>query len=332
MPSLAISPAWFSDVARRLKFQIIVEGDAFHFQEAGTDGLSGAEAGCKRVIERLDFAATNHPLQLRHTETADVVVHVVEPLTAYALQDEVAVQPHFLTKTVATEGAVLPLLFVVLHPEVDALEAMQIRLVEVLLLMLLASCPLLLAHLLDDGMRQLQCQRLQRAEHEIEVQHCEEHNINGEQGQVVEDGDVRVEDHRQTHCDAVANQVARHICMLCHAVRKAEDVHNIVDAQHKSTQPHQDVTAQDVFHQLLCRVDINNPTAQKNCSDVDGKQHQDRSGIKPHTLPLQEAGHGNVQRIDALQVACTQQRHKHSRMQDARLTLCNGMAEKRRHK
>ena len=100
-------------------------------------------------------------------------------------------------------------------------------------------------------------------------------------------------------------------------MRKQENVHDVVDAQPQSAKAHQDVTAQYVSGQILCRIDIDNPTAHQSRTDVDGKQNEDGAGIAPHTLPLQEAGHGYVQRIDALQVAGAKQGQKHAGMQNA---------------
>lgn len=168
-------------------------------------------------------------------------MHIVEALTTHALQDKMAVQAHFLAEAVASERAVFPLFLVVLHPEVNALEAVQVRLVEVLLLLVLFGR--LFAHFADDRPGQLQGECLQRAEHEIEVQDGEEHDINGEQRQVKKDGDVGVEDNRQTHRDAVAQQVSRHVGVTSHASGQQEDVHNVVDAQPEGTKSHQDVAA-----------------------------------------------------------------------------------------
>ena len=101
-------------------------------------------------------------------------MNIVEALAAYTLQDEMTVQADFLAEAVAAEGAVLPLLFMVLHPEVNALEAMEVCFVEVLFVVFLSPFSLLFAHFADDRSRQLQGQRFQRAEHEIEIQYGEE--------------------------------------------------------------------------------------------------------------------------------------------------------------
>ena len=332
VPSWRTSCRLFLRTRLEARFQILVECDSLHFEEAGTNGLYGAETCRKCVAQRVDFATTDHPFQFRNTETADVVVHIVEALTAYTLKDKMPIVAHFLAKTVSAESAFFPLVLVILHPEVDALEAMEVRLVEVILFCILILLGRNLRHLADDGSWQLQSQRLERSEHEVEVQYGEENNVDGQQSQVVEDGDVGVEDHRKSHCNAVSQQVARHVCMPCHTTRKQEDVHDIVDAQTQGTQSQQDVAAQNVSDQVFCRVDVDNPTAHQSCSDVDGKQHQDRSCITPHSFPLQETGHGNIQRIDALKVACTEQRQQHCRVQDARLAFCNVLTEERRHK
>ena len=188
-------------------------------------------------------------------------MHIVEALAAYTLKDKVPIVAHFLAKTVPAESAFLPLVLVILHPEVDALETMEIGFVKVILFCILTLFCGNLRHLADDGSRQLQSQRLERSEHEVEVQNGEENDVDGQQSQVVEDGDVGVEDHRKSHCNAVSQQVARHVCMPCHTTRKQEDVHDIVDAQTQGTKPQQDVAAQNVSNQVFCRVDVDNPTA-----------------------------------------------------------------------
>ena len=137
-------------------------------------GLCRSKACSQSVVQGLHFASGYHAFQLCHTETADVVMNIVEALAAYTLQDEMTVQAYFLTEAVAAEGAVLPLLFMVLHPEVNALEAMEVCFVEVLFVVFLSSFSLLFAHFADDRSRQLQGQRFQRTECEIEVQYGEE--------------------------------------------------------------------------------------------------------------------------------------------------------------
>ena len=159
---------------------ILVQCDSLYLQEAGADGLDGAEPGAKGVVERIHLASCYHPLQLCHTERADLVVHIVEALAPDALQDKMAVQAHLLTEAVASERAVLPFLAMFLHPVVDALEAVQVGLVEVILLFLLAFLDWNFGYLADEGAWQLERYRLQRAEHEIEVQYGEENNIDGE--------------------------------------------------------------------------------------------------------------------------------------------------------
>ena len=84
----------------------------------------------------------------------------------------------------------------ILHPEVDALEAVQVCFVEVFLVRLLVVLGRCFGHFADNGAGQLQRQRLQRTEHEVEVQHGEEHNIERKQSLVVEDGNEGVEDDR----------------------------------------------------------------------------------------------------------------------------------------
>ena len=312
--------------------QILVQGDALHLQEAGADGLCRSETCSQGVVQGLYFASAYHALQLCHTETGDVFMHIVEALAAHALQYEVAVQANFLTEAVAAEGAVLPLFPVVLHPEIDALEAMEVCFVEVLLVVFHLPLPLFLAHLADDGARQLQGQRLQRAEHEVEIQYREEQDIDGQQPQVIEDGDIGIEDYRQAHRYAVANQIARHIGMAGDAMGKAEDVHDVVDAKPQRAQAHQDVAAQNVGGKLLRRIDIHNAAAHQGGTCINGKHNQDGTRIMPHTLPLQKARHRDVQRVDALQIACTHQCQQHAGMQDAGLSRGNRMAEEGSHK
>ena len=75
---------------------VCVQGNAFCLEEARTDGLGGTETGGKSVVKRLYIAMGYHSFQLGHTETVDVVVHIVEALTAYALQDKVPIVAGFL--------------------------------------------------------------------------------------------------------------------------------------------------------------------------------------------------------------------------------------------
>ena len=155
--------------------------------------MCGAKTCCKRIIQRVDFASTYHPFQFCNTETADVVVHIVEALTAYTLQDKMSIVAYFLTKSVTTKSAVFPLITMILHPEIDALETMKVGFVEVLLIFLFVLLDRSLRNLADDGPWQLQSQRFQCAEHEIEVQYGEENNIDGEQSEVVENSHISVE-------------------------------------------------------------------------------------------------------------------------------------------
>ena len=246
-------------------------------------------------------------------------MYVVEALAAHALEDEVTVVAHLEAETVASEGAVLPYLSVVLHPEVDALEPMEVSLVEVLLLLLLGFFVRFFLDLFDDGAWQLQRQRLQRTEHEVKIQAGEEDDVDGNQSQVVEDGNVGVEDYGESHGDAVAQEVAWHVGVACYAPGQEEDVDDVVDAQSERAEAEQDVAAQDVFYQVLACVDIDDAAAHQTCNEVYGEQYEDGSGIAHHTLPLQESRHGNVQGVDALQVAGAEQGQKHARMEDAGL-------------
>ena len=184
--------------------EILVQLDAFYLQETGSHRLQSAKSCVQCVAQSLHFASAYHAFQFLNAEAADVVVHVVEALAAYALQDKMAVQPHLLAKTVAAERAVLPLLLVCLHPEVDAFKAMQVRLVEVILVRFLALLRLSLRHLLDDRARQFQSQRLEGAERQVKIQHREENHLGSQQPDVEVYGNIRVEHHRQTHEETVA--------------------------------------------------------------------------------------------------------------------------------
>ena len=223
--------------------------------------MDSAESGIESVVHCLHFSSVNHALQFLHAETTDVVVHIIEALTAYALEHEVAIVPHFHAETVATKGAVFPFLSMVLHPEINVLEAAQVGLVKVFPLSFFTLFCGVFFLLANDGSRQLQRQCLQCAEHEIEVEHREENNVDGEQGQIVDDGNVGIEDHRESHGDAVAQQVAWHVGMTRHAPWQQEDVHDVIDAQCQGNESQQNVAAQDVFYQFLCRIDIYDVTA-----------------------------------------------------------------------
>ena len=136
--------------------EIFIQRDAFYFEEAGPNGLSRAETCNQRIAERLHFSSCYHALQFGNTETADVIVYIVEALAAYTLQDKVTIVAHFQTKTVAAKCTVFPLIAVILHPEVDALETVQICFVEVILVRFFALFGRNFSLFADDGAWQLQ--------------------------------------------------------------------------------------------------------------------------------------------------------------------------------
>ena len=309
--------------------EVFVECDAFHFEEACADGLYRAEAGGECVAHALDVAAGDHPLQFGHAKAADVVVNVIEALTPDTLQDEVTVQTDLLTQTVAAERAVFPLLVMLLHPVVDDFEAAQVCLVEVLLFLLLVLLGRF-RHFLDDGPRQLQRDGFQRAKHEVEVQEGKQDDVDGQQSPVVEYGDVCVEDYGEPHRHAVSQQVSRHVGVSGHSARQHEDVGDVVDAEAEGAEPHQDVAAQHFPGQFLRRVDIDDTASHQRCDEIDADEHQYGPCVAPHALPLQEARHRDVQRVDALQVTRAEHGQQHCRMQDSRLANGDVVAEERR--
>lgn len=210
----------------------LVDGAALAPLEAGAHGLDGAEACVAAVRERGGLATAHHALQFLDAEGVDVLVRVVEALAAHALQHQVAVDAHGLAQAVTPEGVVLPLLLVVLHPQLYALEAQEVGLVEVLLLGL--GHLFGRGRLLDlpyDRLGQVERHGLQRAEGQVEVEQGEDDDIHHHQRDVIVYGAEAVVERRDAQGQAVAQHVAGHIGMPCHAVGQHEDVGDVVKAE-----------------------------------------------------------------------------------------------------